>query len=220
MKLPLVFVVVSAISRMACGQAATCPQDISHISISSGSFSSQPGVSFHLRHFIATLVPVGKKAPACNDRMTVVSHGEIFIDNDSLTKVFNEKLGSAESKIKGFRVENGEGKVTLSGRITKMIPIAFTVEGPVTTDGTLILLSAKTLKADGIPIKGLLAMVGQHMNSVLGIKGMDGITVDQDVLSFSPERVAHLKGHIESVETTSQGLTLHMSMASKKALNH
>jgi len=218
MKLVLTFLLSAVISGFACGQASTCPPAVSHISINDGIFSSQPGVTFHLRHFVAALVPMGARAPACYEKMTVVSRGEIFISNDSLTHVFNEKLESADSKIKGFKIENGEGKVTLSGHITKMVPIAFTVAGPVTTDGTSILLNARTLKADGLPIKTLLAVVGQHLNSVLGLKGMDGITVNEDVLSFSPERVAHLKGHIDSVETTPEGLTLRLGKLDRKAV--
>src|ERR1700712_961791 len=93
---------VFSFSGIACGQASTCPPAVSHISINDGTFSSQPGVTFHLRHFVATLVPMGTTAPACNDKMTVVSRGEIFISNESLTRVFNEKLDSAESKIKGL----------------------------------------------------------------------------------------------------------------------
>lgn len=216
MKLVLTFLITSVFSGGASGQASTCAPEVSRISISSGTFSPQPGVSFQLHHFVAALVPMGTKSPACNEKMTVVSRGEIFINNESLTRVFNEKLDSADSKIKGFKIENGEGKVTLSGRLTKLIPIAFTVEGPVSTDGTSILLNARNLKADGVPVKTLLAMVGQHLNSVLGLKGMDGITVNEDTLSFSPERVAHLKGHIDSVETTPQGLTLRMSKLDQK----
>ena len=216
MKFPVV-VTSLLFCSVARVQAEPCTSTVSHISISNGTFSPQPGVMFHLRHFVATLVPMGTKAPACNQKMTVVSHAEIFIDNDSLTKVFTAKLDAAGSKIKGFKVANGEGKVTLSGSITRVIPVQFTVEGPVTTDGTAILVEAKALSADGVPVKSLLALIGQHLNSVLGLKGMDGITVNEDVLSFSPERVGHLRGHIDSVQTSSAGLTLRMSKAQDKS---
>ncbi len=189
-------------------QPGTCPPAASHISIQSGTYASKPGITFHLRNFNATLVPIGKTAPACYQKMTVVSRAEIFVSNESLTQVFAEKLGGGESKIKGFKVENGIGKVTLSGRITKIVPIEFTIEGPVTTDGTSILLDAGKIKADGIPLKALLTMVGEHLNNVLGLKNIPGISVDDNRLSFFPEQIAHLKGHIESVVTSPQGLTL------------
>ncbi len=210
MKNPLTLLAVLVLCPAAHAQPPACPL-VSHIVLENGSFSSRPGVTFTLRHFAADLVPHGKTAPSCYEKMTVVSHAEIFASNDSLTRVFAEKLGAGDSKIKGFKVENGEGKVILSGRITKIIPIEFTIEGPVTTDGTSILLDASKIKADGIPIKPLLTMVGEHLNSVLGLKHVSGVTVEGNQLVFSPEVVAHLKGHIESVRTSSAGLTLHYS---------
>ena len=43
---------------------------------------------------------------------------------------------------------------------------------------------------------------------MLKLKGMAGIAVTDNQLAFSPEQIAHLKGHIDSVETTERGLIL------------
>lgn len=201
-----VFFLVCPVLRAA---ENNCPPAISHIVMDSGSYSSRPGVTFRLRHFNATLVPMGKTAPSCYAKVTVVSRAEIFVSNESLTNVFTEKLGGGETKIKDFKIENGVGKVTLTGKITKVVPLNFTISGPVTTDGTSLLLDAGQIKADGIPIKALLGIIGEHLNNVLGMKGVRGVAVTENQISFSPEEVAHLKGHIESVETTADGLTLH-----------
>ena len=50
-------------------------------------------------------------------------------------------------------------------------------------------------------------MVGAQLNPVLQLTGMSGITIEDDALSFSPEQVAHLRGHIASVTTGPEGLT-------------
>ena len=194
-------------------QPQTCPQP-SHIAMTGGTFSSQSGVSFQLRNFAATLQPIGKTYPTCLNKLTVMTHGEIFIDNDSLTQVFNEKIGNTESKIKGFKVENGVGHVTLSGHITKLVPIDFSIIGPVTTDGNVLLLTADKIKADGIPIKALIALIGDHLSSIFNLNGVSGITITENTISFSPEKIAHLKGHIASVETTDKGLLLRYGPAS------
>ncbi len=173
-----------------------------------GSFSSRPEVTFSLRNFHAALVPLGKTAPLCFEKMTVVSRAEIFVSNQALSAVFSEKLQKSSSKIKDFKVENGLTSVTLSGSITHLIPIHFSVEGPVTTDGTNIRLTANKIKADGIPVKALLAMLGDHLNSVLKLNGVDGVKIEENTLSFSPEKVAHLKGRITQVVTSVDGLTL------------
>ncbi len=188
-------------------QPSPCPLP-THIAITSGTFSSQPGVTFRLSHFVATLEPRSKTAPACYQKDTVLAHGEIFVSNASLTQVFAGKLQGANSKIRNFKVENGIGKVTLSGNITKIIPIAFTIEGPVTTDGVSLLLDASKIKADGVPVKELLAVVGEHLSNVLNMNGVNGVTIAGNNLAFSPEQIAHLRGHIDSVETTNEGVIL------------
>ena len=183
-----------------------------------GSFSSEPEVTFELRHFDATLVPQGGKAPLCNQKMTVVSHAEIFVSNESLTRVFADKLGESQSKIKGLQIENGLDKVSLRGEIVKGIPLHFSIEGPVTTDGTALLLHADKIDADGIPIKALLELVGDHLSSVLSFKGVKGVTVEGNTMAFYPEQIAHLKGHISAVETSPQGITLHYARPARAAV--
>ena len=201
-------IMLVSLSPHARSQAPACPASASHIRIDNGEYSSQPGVTFQLRHFVATLVPMGKKAPLCYQKLTVVSRAQIFVSNESLTRVFQEKLGGTGGQIKDFKVQNGDGKVTLNGKITKLVPVQFTIEGPVTTDGTMILVRANKINADGIPVKALLQMVGEHLSSILNVKNVKGITIDENTIAFSPEQIAHLKGYIEAVEPTVEGLTL------------
>lgn len=198
--------IFSALSPSA--QQVSCPAAPSHIVMESGSFSSQPGVSFKLHHFSATLVPMGKKEPMCLQKMTEVAHAEIFVSNESITRIFAKKLGATDSKIRNLEIKHGSGVVTLSGEITRIIPIKFSIEGPVTTDGTLLFMNATKIVADGIPVKALLTIIGEHLSSMLTFKGVGGVSVDGNVLSFSPEKVAHLKGYITSAEATPTGLTL------------
>ncbi len=204
---PLLF--LSLTSPQAYAEKALCTDAPSQILMESGTYSSEPGVMFVLHHFQASLVPMGRTAPACLQKMTDVAHASIFVSNESLTQVFAKKLSESDSKIKDFKVVHDVGKVTLTGEIVKLVPIRFAIEGPVSTDGTRLIIAASKINADGIPIKMLLGMVGQHLSSVLGLKGVDGVSVDGNTISFLPEKVAHLKGYISSVESSAAGLTLH-----------
>ncbi len=186
-----------------------CPDASSHITIDNGSYSSEPGVAFLLHHFSATLVPDGKTVPSCLEKMTDVAHADIFVSNESLTRVFAKKLGATDSHIHDLKIVHDFGRVTLSGEIQKLVPIKFSIEGPVSTDGTVLSMNAEKITADGIPVKLLLTMVGEHLSSVLGFKGVNGVTVNGNVMSFSPEKIAHLRGFLESIEATPKGLTLH-----------
>ena len=192
-----------------------CPSSPSHISIQQGSYSSQPRVTFELRHFVATLVPLSSKAPLCNQKMTVVSHADIFVSNESLTEVFANKLGKSDSKIKDLKIENGLDKVSLRGEIVKVLPLKFTVEGPVTTDGNALLLNATKIDADGIPIKALLGVIGEQLSSVMNMGAVKGVVIEGNTMKFYPEKIAHLRGYIASVESSPQGLTLHYTRPRK-----
>ena len=152
---------------------------------------------------------MGSMAPMCLEKMTEVSHATIFVSNESLTQVFAKKLSRSDSKIRNFKIVHGVGTVTMTGEIVKVVPIRFSIEGPVSTDGTRLMMNADKIAADGVPIKLLLSMVGEHLSSVLGMQGVDGVLVDGNTMSFSPEKVAHLRGYITAVEASPLGLTLH-----------
>ncbi len=202
----------------AHAEGVTCPDAPAHIVVESGSYSSQPGVTFALHHFAATLVPLGRTAPMCLQKMTDVTHADIFVSNESLTRIFAKKLGASDSKIRNLQIEHGLGKATLSGEVVKVIPVKFSISGPVTTDGTMLSMNATSIVADGIPVKPLLNLVGEKLSSMLSFQGVGGVTVEGNVLSFSPEKIAHLKGYIMSVDTTPEGLTLHYRRRPRAAL--
>lgn len=208
------------VSPMFClgtvyAQAVPCPTE-SSISIPHGWFEVNPGVRYQLTNFRAKLIPNGKVAPQCYGRATVVSKAQIFVTSESLTTVFAQKLQASDSKIKDFAVHNDVDGATLTGTIKKVIPLHFSIQGPVTTDGNLIRLTAKSVKADGIPVKELLKLIGAELNTLLPLRNLKGIQVEEDSLSFSPEAVADLKGHISSVTTSTQGLTLRYDTATRK----
>ncbi len=205
-------VCIVAVCGMTCAAATHTEAPVcsgpSHIAMASGSFSTRPGVTFQLKHFKAVLTPIGKTSPECFERYTDVSHAEIFVTNESLTSLFSEKLAKTDSKITDLKIANSADGVIISGKLKKLVPVFFSISGPVSTNGSEIRLDAKSIKAEGIPVKGLLAMVGEHLNAVLQLKNAKGISVQEDSLSFSPEQVAHLRGHITGVSTSPEGLTL------------
>ena len=188
-------------SATVYAQAVPCPAE-SSISIPHGWFEASPGVRYQLTGLRAKLIPKGKVAPQCYGRATVVSRAQIFVTSESLTAVFAQKLQASGSKIKDFTVHNDADGATLAGTIRKVIPLQFSIQGPVTTDGNLIRLTAKSVKADGIPVKELLKLIGAELNTLLPLKTLKGIQVEEDSSSFSPETVADLKGHIASVTTS------------------
>lgn len=191
-------------------QTESCSPLSSRINLASGAFSARPGVTFKLHQFSATLVPRGKTSPACFQKLMIVDHADIFVSNESLTSVFAEKICASRSKIRNLKVTNTADGGTLSGTVDKMkMPIDFSIQGPITTDGQYVTITAAKIKADGIPVKGLLSLIGEQLSSILVLGDVKGLIVGDNTLSFSPEKVANLKGNIASVQTSPEGLTLH-----------
>ena len=205
--LPSIGLFLGLVHLCPAAEPPKCPAT-SQILMSSGEFSSQPGVSFHLRGFSAKSIPEGTRAPTCFQKDTVVARGTIFVSSESLTRLFAKKISEGGGSIQDLKIEHGENAVKMSGTIKKIVPIHFTVEGPVSTDGTSISMQAASIKADGVPVKGLLGLFGKSLGSVMGGQNVTGITIDENQASFRPDLLAHLKGHILSAVPSSKGLTL------------
>ena len=184
-----------------------CPAPVTHLSTPKGEYSPQAGVTFALQDFSADLVARGKKSPLCFVRTTEIQRGEVFVSNQSLSHEFETKLKqSADPKIHDLKVETKDNTVSLSGKIKKLIPIPFTLEGPVSTDGRSLIFHATTIKAVGIPMKGLLDMLGKHLSTLMQSESVNGVLVRGDTIIFQPEQIAHVRGHIVSADVRPDGL--------------
>lgn len=199
---------LTCIAAGAQARMPPCPSPYEHIVFESGSYSTQPGANFDLKHFAAELIPEGKIAPLCYGKLTVVSHGEIIASDQSLTNVFISKLAKKKSKIKDFKIVNAGGTTTLSGSISKIVPIKFSIAGELSSDGKDITLHARTIKADGIPVKGLLELFGKNLSTIMKTQNVKGLKVDENTLSFNLEPLAGLKGHILAASSFDGGLLL------------
>jgi hypothetical protein len=204
----IAFLVVCAAPLCIAAQPVKCPPYPGRINVASGSYSSQPGVTFKLRGFAADMVSPRRSSPLCFVRTAVVERGEVFVSSETLSHVFEQKLEQANSKITDVKIETGDGTARLSGKVKKVVPIPFTIEGPITTDGTVITLEAKKIKADGVPVKLLLEMVGGHVSSLMNASDVTGVKVDGNKLSFDPEKLGHIRGTLTQALTSPHGLTL------------
>lgn len=206
--IPLALVASALAAPPAPPAPPKCPPPVAAIHIPSGSYSSQPDVTFQLRGFTGQLIPRGKRAPYCYLKYTQLERGEIFVTSQSLSNIFSSKLQDASSPLSDVRIETGDALAKISGKVKKVVPIDFAIEGPITTDGDGIIIEAKKIKADGIPVKGLLEMLGKHLNSLMGGEDVDGVSVKENFLTFQPAHLAQLRGHIESAVATPEGLTI------------
>lgn len=196
------------LATCAVAQRVKCPPPPSLMRMDKGTYSNQPGVIFDLESFSATLQPMGKHAPLCYAKTTLIEQGNVFVSTQSLTRLFGQKLSEANSQLKEVEVEMKDNQVHLHGKVKKLIWLPFSIEGPVTTDGTNLKIETKEIKALGVPVKGLLDALGKHLQSLTGSESPNGVVAEGDSLIFHPYEIAHVKGHITSATINSQGLNV------------
>lgn len=210
-----------ALTWVLCVSAAEaeqlkCPAPVTKMTMERGQYSPLEGATFNLQDFAANMVSRGKASPLCFTRNTDVLHGQAFISSESLTKLFAQKVQQANTSVSDLKVEIKDDSAHLSGKVHKGIDIPFEIEGPISTDGTVLILHAKKIKAEGIPVKGLLGMVGVHLGSLLGSDSVDGVAVKGDTLVFEPAKIAHVRGRITSARISTDGLTIVFGQAVKQ----
>jgi hypothetical protein len=192
----------------AIAQNPPCPEPVTHLIIDKGQYLPAQGAVFILQSFRADLVSHSNKQPACSLRITQIDHGEVLITADSLTNFFNRKIEKSDSKIGEVKVEIKEGNLHLKGKVHKGVSIPFEVEGPVFTDGKNLILQAKKIKSAGLPMKGLLDLLGVHLTSLINSGQVNGVVANGDKLIFEPLKIANVQGRISRVNVTGNTLDI------------
>jgi hypothetical protein len=201
---------------LANGEAVRCPAHVTKMTMEKGEYSPQEGATFNLENFSATMVARGKASPLCFQRETHIHQGKVWISAESLTTMFSQKLHQSTSKISEIKVEMKDNAAHLSGKVHKGINIPFEIEGPVSTDGTVLILETKKIKTEGLPVKGLLGMIGKDLGSILKSESANGVSAKGDALIFEPAKIAHVHGKMTGAEITPKGLMLTFSGESAK----
>jgi len=205
-RIHLVLAILTLLCSTGIAEQIRCPAPVTHIALDKGDYSPQSGVKFALSDFAANQVARGKASPLCFARMTDIQHGQVFIDAQSLTQEFSTKSRQSGSSVHDLRLEIKGNIVDIKGTVKKVIDIPFTLEGPVTTDGRVLMLHATSIKAGALPMKGLLDMLGKHLDSMLQSESIGGVRVNNDTIIFEPEKIAHVRGRIASADVKPEGL--------------
>jgi hypothetical protein len=134
-----------------------------------------------------------------------VDAGEVGMDEASLNVMLNEHVfGHMEDPpVKDLHVTLEDGLIKQKGKLDKKIDIPFKVKGAVeaTPDGK-IRIHAKSIKSLGLPVKGLMKVLGIEMDDMMKVEAGHGLTVDDNDMIIDPTLMLpppHLKGAITSV---------------------
>jgi hypothetical protein len=126
--------------------------------------------------------------PVFDDQRSYVLHlrtAEIAMDMASLQALLNRHVFAYKgSPLKDLTVQASGSRIKLKGKLRKGVDVPFSTTATVsaTPDGRMQ-LHAESLKALGIPAKGLLALFGLELDDVVAIKERRGVEVrDNDII--------------------------------------
>jgi hypothetical protein len=78
-------------------------------------------------------------------------------------------------------------------------------------------LHAEKIKAMGLPVKGLLKMLGVELGSLINPDATKGVSVQGDSILFDPEQLDNIRGHITKVQIMQSALVVDFAPLRKLA---
>ena len=169
-------------------------------------------VTLHVRSLRGRFVPTQTGGVANLDDsasyVVAVDAGETAIDEASLNALMTEHVfarGADHGKppVKDLVVRVEDGLIKQKGKLDKKIDLPFSVKASVepTPDGK-IRVHARSIKSLGLPVKGLMKLIGLEMDDMLKVEPGHGLTVDDNDFIIDPQTMLpppHLRGRVTSV---------------------
>jgi hypothetical protein len=129
-----------------------------------------------------------KTAPVFDDPRSYVLHlqtAEMSMDMASLQNLMNRHVFAYEgSPLRNLTVEPDGQRLKMKGKLHKGVDIPFSTTASVSTTGDgRMRLHVESMKAVGVPAKGLLELFGLKLDDVVDIKKRRGVEVqDNDIV--------------------------------------
>jgi hypothetical protein len=134
------------------------------------------------------------KPPIFDDQRSYVLHlhtGDMSMDMTSLQNLMNRHVFAYEgSPLKDVTLAPDGPRLRMKGKLHKGIDIPFSTVASVSTtaDGRMR-LHVESMKAVGVPTKGLLGLFGLKLDDVLDIKKRRGVDVQDDDIVLAPGQI-------------------------------
>jgi hypothetical protein len=132
--------------------------------------------------------------PVFDDQRSYVLHlqsGELSMDMTSLQNLMNRHVFAYQgSPLKDVVVAPDGPRLKMKGKLHKGITFPFSTTASVsTTPNGRLRLHVESMKALGMPAKGLLELFGLKLDDVLDIKKRRGVDVQDDDIVMAPGQV-------------------------------
>jgi hypothetical protein len=120
-----------------------------------------------------------------------VRRAQVALDVISLQNLLNQQVFAYEgAPVKNLTVTTDRGQLAMKGKLHKGVDVPFSVKASVSTtpDGRMRLHS-ESMKAVGIPAKGLLEFFGLKLDDMMNVKARKGIEIQDDDIVISAGQV-------------------------------
>jgi hypothetical protein len=148
------------------------------------------------------------RPPFFDDRRSFVMRidaGEIAMSTASLTALMNNYVFAyRKAPIKGLEITTDEkGRLEQEGVLDKGVDIPFKTKAVLLPNGDgRIRVHAKSIKAAGVPVKGLMGLLGIEMDDMVKLQAGRGIMVDDNDFILDPQWMLpppRIRGNVTSV---------------------
>ena len=135
---------------------------------------------------------------------------EIAIDVASLEHLMNDYVLAGDgAPLKDVHLAVREGRLEMKGKLRKGIVVPFSAKASVgvTSDGRMK-LHVESMKAIGVPAKGLLELFGLEVDDLMTLTKR-GVTVSADDIILDPGQILpppEIRGRLTQVAVTATGL--------------
>lgn len=142
---------------------------------------------------------------------------DLAMDMASLTALITRALGSGSAPIRDVEAAIDRGGLQIRGHLKKGVSVPFTMRAEVSAapDGSMR-LHATSIKAVGVPVKGLLDLVGVDVADLMKAPAGSGFRADGDDLLIDTTAMLpppRTEGRLERVAIVGQRLTMHLAGA-------
>lgn len=147
------------------------------------------------------------------DYIVRVHTGDFIIDQDSMAQIFNKyELTYPGCPLSDLKIEAKPGRLKMAGTLRKGIPLPFEMEGTLRPNGKgQIVLTPETVKSAGIPVKGLMNLIGLEVASLMNSRPNGGMKIDgNDIILYADKLLPSpaVSGFVSGVKVEAGKLVL------------
>jgi hypothetical protein len=156
---------------------------------------ADPSVTLEIRSLHGELVPTHKGEPPWFDDPSTfqvkIDRGEIAITPAGMSAIMNNYVFNYPGAPVGdIKIEIDGGRLKQTATLKRKIPVKTTIEGDlsVTPEGDIRLHPAK-IKAEGLPVKGLLDLFDVELDEMIKTRESKGVRIVDNDFILDPEKL-------------------------------